>query len=297
MATVDAGNLELVGVALWEPAEVDELRGAASAIPWRQARSSLIGARLAWMPGRLPPNGLCERLKRLMILAFKAFTIKLMKTKLTRQASTELPRFIVGALATAGGAAQAATVQITFANSFVSASSSANLVTDVGGDGFADLTGQVTTFSNSIGRLDQVNLRIFPVASIIGRARAGYSVNSAVWEVQLKAGTYTTSNPLFRNPNITMIERGKVSFATDVEGLVGERFGWLDLRSSFINGEVKVEVLRYVFDDAAVTAPAYSNSATYPEYVAAVPEPGSNLALLALGAGGLTLRRRLKRAA
>ncbi len=31
--------------------------------------------------------------------------------------------------------------------------------------------------------------------------------------------------------------------------------------------------------------------------VSAVPEPGSNLALLALGAGGLTLRRRLKRAA
>jgi hypothetical protein len=30
---------------------------------------------------------------------------------------------------------------------------------------------------------------------------------------------------------------------------------------------------------------------------AAVPEPGSNLALLALGAGGLTLRRRLKRSA
>jgi hypothetical protein len=28
-----------------------------------------------------------------------------------------------------------------------------------------------------------------------------------------------------------------------------------------------------------------------------IPEPGSNLALLALGAGGLTLRRRLKRAA
>jgi hypothetical protein len=30
--------------------------------------------------------------------------------------------------------------------------------------------------------------------------------------------------------------------------------------------------------------------------LSAVPEPGSNLALLALGAGGLTLRRRLKRA-
>jgi hypothetical protein len=38
--------------------------------------------------------------------------------------------------------------------------------------------------------------------------------------------------------------------------------------------------------------------ATYDTWqVSAVPEPGSNLALLALGAGGLTLRRRLKRAA
>jgi hypothetical protein len=55
-----------------------------------------------------------------------------------------------------------------------------------------------------------------------------------------------------------------------------------------------------IFDNASTTAPAgvaYTDGA-YPAWqVSAVPEPGSNLALLALGAGGLTLRRRLKRAA
>jgi hypothetical protein len=63
MATVDAVNLELVGIANWAPAAVDDLRSAASAIPRRQARSSLIGARLAWMPGRLSLNWLQRAFK------------------------------------------------------------------------------------------------------------------------------------------------------------------------------------------------------------------------------------------
>ena len=63
---------------------------------------------------------------------------------------------------------------------------------------------------------------------------------------------------------------------------------------------LKLNFLFSAIDDASTTAPsgvAYTDSA-YPEWqVSAVPEPGSNLALLALGAGGLTLRRRLKRTA
>jgi hypothetical protein len=61
-----------------------------------------------------------------------------------------------------------------------------------------------------------------------------------------------------------------------------------------------VQIHRLIFDDASTTAPTGLTSAStgIPEWqVSAVPEPGSNLALLALGAGGLTLRRRLKRAA
>jgi hypothetical protein len=61
-----------------------------------------------------------------------------------------------------------------------------------------------------------------------------------------------------------------------------------------------VQIHRLIFDHAGGPAPTGVTSAStdIPDWeVSAVPEPGSNLALLALGAGGLTLRRRLKRAA
>jgi hypothetical protein len=60
-----------------------------------------------------------------------------------------------------------------------------------------------------------------------------------------------------------------------------------------------VELARLIFDDANTARPSFTEiPGVLTEWsVSAVPEPGSNLALLALGAGGLTLRRRLKRAA
>jgi hypothetical protein len=60
-----------------------------------------------------------------------------------------------------------------------------------------------------------------------------------------------------------------------------------------------VELARLIFDTESTTRPGFGAvPGDQPEWqVSAVPEPGSNLALLALGAGGLTLRRRLKRTA
>ena len=60
-----------------------------------------------------------------------------------------------------------------------------------------------------------------------------------------------------------------------------------------------VEFARLIFDDGSTTRPVFGSfPEVQPEWqVSAVPEPGSNLALLALGAGGLTLRRRPKRTA
>jgi hypothetical protein len=59
-----------------------------------------------------------------------------------------------------------------------------------------------------------------------------------------------------------------------------------------------VELARLIFDTESTTRPVFGAiPGGQTEWVAAVPEPGSNLALLALGAGGLTLRRRLKRTA
>jgi hypothetical protein len=65
-------------------------------------------------------------------------------------------------------------------------------------------------------------------------------------------------------------------------------------------GSGLVGIHRLIFDDSNPAAPtglAYTDAA-YPEFtISAVPEPASNLALLALGAGGLVMRRRLKGAA
>ena len=58
-----------------------------------------------------------------------------------RQGSTALPRFIVGALATAGAsAASGATVQITFANNYVANTANGGLTNFNG-----DLTGDTST--------------------------------------------------------------------------------------------------------------------------------------------------------
>ena len=67
-----------------------------------------------------------------------------MKTKMKRQGSTELPRFAGGALAIAGAsAANAATVQISFANNLVHYGGYANFVPDLTGDGVADVKASV----------------------------------------------------------------------------------------------------------------------------------------------------------
>ena len=77
--------------------------------------------------------------------------------------------------------------------------------------------------------------------------------------------------------------------------------GYLDITASATQpGEKRITVHRLIFDEDTGGAVAGLNvsDAAFTEYtLSAVPEPGSNLALLALGAGGLTLRRRLKRAA
>ena len=98
--------------------------------------------------------------------------------------------------------------------------------------------------------------------------------------------------------------------------------GWLQVNAfNTSSSNHTVELSRLIFDDASTTPPGFASipgaqtewgvSAVGGPYlsisagkamidaaaVSAVPEPSSHLALLALGAGGLTLRRRLKRAA
>jgi hypothetical protein len=208
-----------------------------------------------------------------------------MKSKMKRQGSTELPRVIVGALATAGASmASGTTVQITFANNVVSsATGTRDFVADLTGDSVNDLVGGFSYGS---------------AAYVGGLAPWGYARrggNSAI-SIMLQDGAGASFGML----NDTLSRRGLVPFAfSDGRIGVGTISGWLDMTARAALGPLyEVQIHRLIFDVASTTAPPVNANVTYPKWeVPAVPEPGSNLALLALGAGGLTLRRRLKRAA
>ncbi len=198
-----------------------------------------------------------------------------------RQRSTELPRFVVGALATAGvSVAGGATVQITFGNNVVSLSSGvSNFVPDLTGDGTVDVFGFATTATGFVG-VSWAGGWLGEATSNTGSIVLGGVPGGWVPGTTRGLVPFTFSDAGIHNGDAT-------SGFVDVEG-------WATVGTS-----ASVKIHRLIFDDASTAAPsgvAYTD-ADFPEYVAAVPEPSSNLALLALGVGGLTLRRRLKRVA
>jgi hypothetical protein len=205
-----------------------------------------------------------------------------------RQGSTELPRFAVGALAIAGAsAANAATVQISFNASFISYTSGDQLDTDFGGDSVADIQGSSISGGVRVARLPHGSVGEGGVYD----GRAVVVMFGMVYWGQLGDAA-------------PVVVRGLVSFSlTDQLVRAGApTLGWLDVTATGrAAGELgRMEVHRFIFDDAGSTAPTGLTTAStgIAEWqVSAVPEPGSNLALLALGAGGLLTRRRQKRAA
>jgi hypothetical protein len=210
-----------------------------------------------------------------------------MKTKMKRQGSTELPRFAAGALAIAGAsAANGATVQISFANNVVSTSTGLTLFdADLSGDEAADVKALSQVYGVFLQRLNYASI------AFAGKVNGTMTMRFVDNGLGVAFGDG--------------VSRGLVGFNFSDNGMNGGLVtaGWLDVSaaiSTASGGSKSVQIHRLIFDDASTTAPTGLTSAStgIPEWqVSAVPEPGSNLALLALGAGGLTLRRRLKRAA
>jgi len=205
-----------------------------------------------------------------------------MITKKNTTTAIQLPGALALAAAGAATQAHAATVQITFANNYVSSSTGLNnLVADFGGDGVADLRGSVQYSGFIISDMG---------ASGLGRA-----------------GVYTTDNgdtvafvaimnAMVKNVNTTVTDRrfGMVTFS-DVNIRGGAiTTGYLDITgvAAASSREARLTIGRLVFDDATggTIAGLNVNNAAFPAY-SAVPEP-SSLGLLALGAGGLLARRR-----
>ena len=212
-----------------------------------------------------------------------------------RQESTELPRFAVGALAIAGAsAANAATVQISFANNMVSMSSGlTNFVPDVTGDGVNDgLGGIVSVYSVAVCTLQNGRNLAMATHSQFNNAMV-LAVNNGLWGPGPARGLVEFS---FSDARIN--GSGRTSGFLDIEA-----FGFNDYV-----GNATVKIHRLIFDNESTTAPTgvSTSSTNITEWSAApapgggtsaVPEASTSLGLLALGAGGILTRRRQKRAA
>lgn len=192
----------------------------------------------------------------------------------------ELPRFIMGALATAGASmANGATVQITFANNFVANASTGGLTSfngDLTGDMIADIVGRSFAF--------RADIRVLGGGAILGLAY--YSGGNSSFVASVGGGVLNLPGPA------TLQAVASFNFSdTNVNGGAVTN-GWLDLTASASPSGYKVQVNRLIFDDTSVTAPTgvTLSSPTFTEWQA-IPEP-SSLGLLALGAGGLLARRR-----
>jgi hypothetical protein len=196
------------------------------------------------------------------------------------------------ALAAAGAspAAHAATVQITFNNSFISSTSGNQLVTDFGGDGTPDIEG--CSFFGKIVTVGKCGVEHVVSAGFTSDAAFGaphaFGVVGGMGDLQYtgSASQAGLAGVMFSDVNVN----GGAAV-----------FGWLDATATgrFSGEYARIDLHRIIFDDSpeAVVPDGVAHAdAAYPEYGAAVPEP-SGLGLLALGAGGRLARRRRAMAA
>ena len=212
-----------------------------------------------------------------------------------RQATTQLPRFVVGAIATAGASvASGATVQISFDNNVVSTSTGlTNFLGDLTGDGVEDAVGEIR--AGGFGYLSMImGAEKEKVASAGAFAGSMFGPGgNFVW-----MNRDAVQVPLGSTAEIRGVT--KVSFSDSWINTGGLSGGWLDVTARSGSDGVSFQIHRLIFDDASLNVAegitASSTGITDVTHIYHIPEP-SSLGLLALGAGGLMMRRRRSQAA
>jgi hypothetical protein len=182
-------------------------------------------------------------------------------------------------------------VQITLTGNKISTTGGNQLVADLTGDGVVDV-GTWGAFASAGG------VSVFLGGWVAARYRSSdglFFVDAEIEAVQggdrwAVGGDLTSASYLNR---VTFTD-------TRINGGAATN-GWLQVNAfNTSTTNHTVELARLIFDDASTTRPALvSVPGVLTEWnaVSAVPEASTSLGLLALGAGGLLTRRRLKRAA
>lgn len=211
-----------------------------------------------------------------------------MKTTQPRHAKA-----ILGTLAASAAASssQAALVQITLSGNQVSSNNGNNLVADITGDSLPDLV-----FANV-----QRRPGFYPAASVQingGLVFASSSGSAAQGDAQFAVGGIGVAAAQIQSSGIDIKYLNPITFSDSRINGGSATQGYLEVNSRVVRGSTASVVLtRLVFNDASTTLPGsgLGTGTTYTEWTP-VPEP-SSLGLLALGAGGLLARRRVKREA
>ena len=201
---------------------------------------------------------------------------------------------IAGALTSGlSGAIHAATVQINLTGNTISSNGENNLVADITGDGNSDVTFSATSVYSGLvyinidgGKVGGYN----QLASSTTGNGAVVSFTKALADAQFRAGGYGVPATGGRSSSFDIKYLNPVTF-TDQRingGIPTDGFLEVNMIAAGSNAS-SVTLTRFVFDDSSTARPTgVDTGTTYTEFV---PET-SSLTLLALGAGGLMLRRK-----
>jgi hypothetical protein len=212
------------------------------------------------------------------------------QTKIDRSAAKWLPGAM--ALAATTASSQAATVQITLTGNKISSTGGNQLVADLTGDTVPDMVINATYQ----GGPDWYQVGTDNVSAAVGNTNvwltAGGSSSSWSVDASFAPGGVGVASATEMADKQSISYLNPVTFTDSRINGGNPTDGWLQV-NAFNTSETShtVEFSRLIFDASSTTRPGFASIPGAQTEWGAVPEP-SSLGLLALGAGGLLLRRR-----
>jgi hypothetical protein len=194
----------------------------------------------------------------------------------------------LGTLTAVAATAHAATVQITLTGNRISTTGGNTLNADITGDLVNDLAFTSPTFSPSGVGVDVNEANAMGNPGAVGAEFLSSFYLATAGFVLGGVGTISNSAPSIRNINYL----NPITFTDSrINGGLPTQ-AWVQVNAfNTSSSNHTVAFTRVIFDDASTTRPAFSSIPGTQTEFSAVPEP-SGLALLALGAGGLLVRRK-----